>query len=108
MLRVTAYLRRTTTSGRLIPEIDGLRFVAISSVVVFHLSGFLIGKSALQGPTAKNSWLAMIATTGDCGVSLFSTIRASFWRSLGSARIEGPHCEPIPGAGSPASNLPTC
>ncbi len=30
-------LLRVTTSGRIIPEIDGLRFLAISSVVLFHI-----------------------------------------------------------------------
>ena len=29
--------RRVTTQKRFIPQIDGLRFVAISSVVLFHL-----------------------------------------------------------------------
>jgi peptidoglycan/LPS O-acetylase OafA/YrhL len=31
-------LRRTTTSGRYIPEIDGLRFIAILTVVLFHVA----------------------------------------------------------------------
>jgi peptidoglycan/LPS O-acetylase OafA/YrhL len=30
-------LRRITTHKRFIPQIDGLRFVAISSVVLFHV-----------------------------------------------------------------------
>lgn len=30
-------LRRFTSSGRYIPEIDGLRFVAIASVLLYHL-----------------------------------------------------------------------
>jgi peptidoglycan/LPS O-acetylase OafA/YrhL len=35
--------RRITTSGILIPEIDGLRFIAILSVVLFHIYGeFLV------------------------------------------------------------------
>jgi len=29
--------RRITTQKRFIPQIDGLRFVAISSVVLFHI-----------------------------------------------------------------------
>ena len=68
---------------------------------------FLIGKSARQGPTAKDGWLAIIATTGDCGVSLFFMISgfilalpwlgpdrrpalgAYFWRRL--TRLEPPY-----------------
>jgi peptidoglycan/LPS O-acetylase OafA/YrhL len=33
--------RRITSSGTFIPEIDGLRFVAVASVVLYHLHGFL-------------------------------------------------------------------
>ena len=33
--------RRITTSGKFVPEIDGLRFVAVASVVLYHLHGFL-------------------------------------------------------------------
>lgn len=35
----TNYLRRRTTTGRWLPEIDGLRFIAIFSVLLFHLQG---------------------------------------------------------------------
>jgi|SRR5579863_6580607 len=35
---VTSRLRRITTSGRYVPEIDGLRFIAIASVVLYHIS----------------------------------------------------------------------
>ncbi|OLC80388.1 MAG: hypothetical protein AUI96_04370 [Nitrospirae bacterium 13_1_40CM_3_62_11] len=34
-------LARITSSGRVIPEIDGLRFIAIGSVVLYHLSAFV-------------------------------------------------------------------
>ena len=37
-------LSRITSSGNFIPEIDGLRFVAIVSVVLFHLYGFIENK----------------------------------------------------------------
>lgn len=40
-------LRRITSSGGFIPEIDGLRFVAISSVVAFHLYEYLRVKSGI-------------------------------------------------------------
>ncbi len=35
--RLVARLRRVTTSGKFIPEIDGLRFIAIFSVLLFHV-----------------------------------------------------------------------
>lgn len=36
------HLRRITSSGVFIPEIDGLRFVAISMVVSFHVWTFFM------------------------------------------------------------------
>ena len=38
-------IRRITRDGRWIPEIDGLRFVAIMSVLLFHLYGELQDRS---------------------------------------------------------------
>ncbi len=35
---------RIITKGKYLPEIDGLRFLAIVSVVVYHLSIFIIEK----------------------------------------------------------------
>ncbi len=46
-------LHRITSSGKYIPEIDGLRFVAILSVVLFHVQGQL----ALPGPADGPLWL---------------------------------------------------
>lgn len=40
-------LRRVTSSSLFIPEIDGLRFVAIFLVVLNHLNGLIIEKSHL-------------------------------------------------------------
>ena len=37
-------LRRLTSSGRSIPEIDGLRFVAITSVCLYHVRGYLLAR----------------------------------------------------------------
>lgn len=42
--------RRITTQKRFIPQIDGLRFVAISSVVLFHVYAALEGRSAVPVP----------------------------------------------------------
>ena len=36
-----AKLRRVTTSGRYLPEIDGIRFIAIASVFLFHVTRLL-------------------------------------------------------------------
>ena len=50
--------RRITTQKRFIPEIDGLRFVAISSVVFFHIWGALLERVPVPSPIFPNSDLA--------------------------------------------------
>src|SRR6185295_9906028 len=69
--RLGRLLSRETSAGRFIPEIDGLRFVAISSVVLFHLHVFIIKKLGLQ---AADSWLAVFMSKGAIGVQLFFVI----------------------------------
>jgi peptidoglycan/LPS O-acetylase OafA/YrhL len=65
---------RVTTSGGFIAEIDGLRFVAIGTVVLFHLAVNLMIKSpAAYTPPAGNV-LATIARQGFHGVELFFII----------------------------------
>ena len=59
--------RRITTQKRFIPQIDGLRFVAISSVVLFHIYAAL-EHGAVLVPIAFNSDLAKR------GVELFFAI----------------------------------
>jgi len=68
-------LRRVTRDGRWIPEIDGLRFVAIGSVVLFHLRGELMVGSGRTIPVEPNYWwLDRLLANGDRGVSLFFVI----------------------------------
>src|SRR4051812_22000656 len=69
--RLVRLLSRETSAGRFISEIDGLRCVAISSVVLFHLHVFIIRKLGLQ---AADSWLAIVMSKGAIGVQLFFVI----------------------------------
>jgi peptidoglycan/LPS O-acetylase OafA/YrhL len=71
-----ARLSRETSSGRFIPEMDGLRFVAIAMVVLFHLNGYLTAKavSPQYAFTAPSDWLAQVALVGFRGVELFFVI----------------------------------
>ena len=61
-------LRRITSGGKFIPEIDGLRFVAIASVVVSHVQFLLVERSALA-PSAN--WVFRAVNHGWRGVDLF-------------------------------------
>jgi peptidoglycan/LPS O-acetylase OafA/YrhL len=68
-------LRRITTDGSWIRELDGLRFVAIVSVVLYHLLGQLLLKSGhpvLVQP--RYALLVRALGNGDRGVRLFFTI----------------------------------
>ena len=68
-------LRRITTTGHWIPEIDGLRFVAIASVVLFHIFRESVGR--LSSPIMiqqRYHGLAVLLSHGDRGVPLFFVI----------------------------------
>jgi peptidoglycan/LPS O-acetylase OafA/YrhL len=68
-------LKRVTSSGRFIPEVDGLRFLAITSVVLHHLHGYLQLKSgAAWVAEGGTSWLARVLDQGYCGVPIFFSI----------------------------------
>ena len=63
-------LTRITSGGKFIPEIDGLRFIAIASVVIFHIYEYLHTRSGISiaGP------LGTALTNGQRGVPLFFVI----------------------------------
>lgn len=68
-------LRRVTSSGQYIAEIDGLRFLAITPVVLFHLRNYMVVKSSgLYTSSPENSWVARLTSQGHYGVELFFVI----------------------------------
>lgn len=62
---------RDTSSGQFIPEIDGLRFIAVMSVFLSHLSGYVLNKT---GQIQNVDPLASLLSRGDIGVQLFFII----------------------------------
>ena len=78
-------LRRITTSGQYFPEIDGLRFVAIFSVVFFHV----------YAQTRKEAPLPPVLDTfishGDRGVRLFFAISGFILALPFCAQFHGAH-----------------
>jgi peptidoglycan/LPS O-acetylase OafA/YrhL len=77
-------LARITSSNRFIPEIDGLRFVAIAAVVFYHINGYVAQNCAL-GITSSHDLLARFCAQGNFGVMLFFAI-SGFVVSLPFAR----------------------
>lgn len=64
--------RRIISSESWVPEIDGLRFIAILSVLLFHITG----EVAVRGPRPVSvpSSLGYLIGNGDRGVALFFVI----------------------------------
>ena len=63
---------RITSSGNFIPEIDGLRFVAILSVVLFHLYGFIEDKdNSIYNSSYNFNFAFNLIKNGNFGVELF-------------------------------------
>jgi peptidoglycan/LPS O-acetylase OafA/YrhL len=66
---------RQTSSGRFIPEIDGLRFVSIAWVVLFHLSGFVqVANGVPTEEIGTGGAMERVLSTGHYGVQLFFMI----------------------------------
>src|SRR5438552_4327303 len=68
---MTFNFRRITTQKRFIPQIDGLRFVAISSVVFFHLYASLNHGGAVQNAAFDPVSVGILSKRG---VELFFAI----------------------------------
>jgi peptidoglycan/LPS O-acetylase OafA/YrhL len=73
--RFLARFSRVTTSGGFISEIDGLRFIAIATVVLFHLMvNAAIKSPGAYTPPATGNLLAKAVLQGYHGVELFFII----------------------------------
>lgn len=88
--------RRITSTGQFIPEIDGLRFVAIFSVYIYHLAGDILRHST---PGSYQLWSgnALFATTQilNIGVPLFFVI-SGFILGMPFAAAHLKHTSPVP------------
>jgi peptidoglycan/LPS O-acetylase OafA/YrhL len=81
-------LSRVTSPGRqFVPQIDGLRFVAILAVIAYHSAGFyLLHRNLTAGhPQRSTFWLNTVFAAGHNGVALFFSI-SGFILSLPFAR----------------------
>jgi len=69
--RLSAAFSRQTLSTRYIPELDGLRCVAVAMVIFFHLNGYMMEKN---GWATELPWLTPIFGNGYFGVEVFFVI----------------------------------
>lgn len=67
-------LQRITAGGRWIPEIDGLRFIAIVAVICFHIWGQLSHVTGSLTLRPGEMGVARMLQNGDRGVPLFFVI----------------------------------
>ncbi|MBT3199297.1 MAG: acyltransferase [Phycisphaerales bacterium] len=67
-------LSRVTSSGQFIPQIDGLRFVAVISVVLFHMTWWLFPKEMWDTGSLFWSTLNVLIGKGYYGVEIFFMI----------------------------------
>ncbi len=69
-------LQRVTSSGRFIPQIDGLRFIAIFSVFMFHVNEIIAmkDKSTYVDSPDDHALLRTYLSHGNYGVQLFFAI----------------------------------
>ena len=73
--RILAPYRRITSSGQFIPEIDGLRFVAIFLVYIYHVSGDILRHSTAAARLSYDGhWLFSVTHILNIGVPLFFVI----------------------------------
>lgn len=74
--RLIGFLRRVTTSGAYLAEIDGLRFLAIFGVFAFHTGGYWLDRAGRTYPqmTTLDRFCAPFVGLGYYGVHLFFLI----------------------------------
>ncbi|WP_143017347.1 acyltransferase family protein [Catalinimonas alkaloidigena] len=69
-------LKRETSSGNYLPEVDGLRFLAIAMVLFFHMYWYFVVRHVGTYADALSDypWLSRVMVNGRQGVELFFVI----------------------------------
>lgn len=67
-------LARVTSTRMYVPEIDGLRFLSILSVVLFHLRTAVLESGQFSGDSYTGNLVFYVLSRGGLGVNIFFTI----------------------------------
>ncbi len=95
-LRFLDPYRRVTSTGQFIPEIDGLRFIAIFFVYIYHVAGDVLRRSPPgNAPTLESNGLFPVTQILNVGVPLFFVI-SGFILSLPFAQAQRNLRKPVP------------
>jgi len=73
-VRLLEKLSRVTLSQKFIPEIDGLRFIAIFTVVLFHLRTQVLRLEPFDEKVLADNYFFSFLSRGGLGVNIFFTI----------------------------------
>lgn len=73
LTRLALRLRRVTSSGRYLAEVDGLRFIAVTWVVLLHVQGY-VHAEIRHADSLVGDFVSWILFHGELGVPLFFSI----------------------------------
>lgn len=71
---LSLHFGRVVSKGKLIPEIDGLRFVAIFAVVMHHLNGYIVESRETWDSRPRDFQVFHTLHSGNFGVQMFFAI----------------------------------
>ena len=77
-MKIAYLFKRKTSSGRYIPQLDGLRFIAILSVLLYHTNELLQKRWTVNPPDSSSqsilNWFNTVLRLGSFGVPVFFAI----------------------------------
>jgi hypothetical protein len=68
--------RRITSSGPWVPEVDGIRFVAITLVLLQHIHERVLRRTEVRYPEVHSSGFDQLLMQGDAGVWIIFALSA--------------------------------
>lgn len=93
--RLFLWLRKPSSSVQLVPQMEGLRFVALLAVFCLHFEQTVHYKLENDDLHGLSAWIASLCSVGDFGVQLFFAVSGfvlalpfARWRLLGAKPVK--------------------